>query len=341
MHDRIGRWLLQERLGSGTYGTTWRAVDEDGRAAALKVLPEPPGDELRALSSVCHPAVVTLLDGGGAPVPYLAMELARGRSLTDILRWQQPTEHQAAEVIAVLADALATVHHAGVVHGDVKPDNIIVETLDPARVWLVDFGLALRGEGGTALYAAPELLRGRGGAATLPGGPRAHPRRPVGARHPCADAGRGARPSPLRLGGGGHHCVPRHFPPGARRGAAPTAGADGPRAHPGGRGDGRDLVGAWGGHLGAGAGGSGTYPRPGSDPHRAASAGARVGAHGSGGAPVGGGGAGPRLVAARWPALPPPRRRGPGGAGEEGRGRPEHASPGGPDRPRRRLRRAG
>ncbi|MBW1879437.1 MAG: hypothetical protein JRJ84_13825, partial [Deltaproteobacteria bacterium] len=52
VHDRIGRWLLQERLGSGTYGTTWRAVDEDGRAAALKVLPEPPGDELRALSSV-------------------------------------------------------------------------------------------------------------------------------------------------------------------------------------------------------------------------------------------------------------------------------------------------
>jgi tetratricopeptide (TPR) repeat protein len=138
-------------------------VDQDGRTVALKVLPKAPGNELRALATVCHPAVVGVIDGGGTPVPFLAMELARGRALSDVLARSQATERQAVEVVAVLADALATVHHAGIVHGDVKPENVMVESLDPARVMLVDFGLAMRDRGGTALYAAPELLRGATG----------------------------------------------------------------------------------------------------------------------------------------------------------------------------------
>ena len=86
--SRIGRWSLVERLGRGAFGTTWRAHDDDGRTAALKVLGAPPGDELRALARICHPAVAGVLDAGGEPVPWLAMELAPGRPLSELLREQ-------------------------------------------------------------------------------------------------------------------------------------------------------------------------------------------------------------------------------------------------------------
>ncbi len=159
--QRVGRWRLLEALGTGGFGTTWRGRDEDGREGAVKLLSAPPGDELRNLADVCHPAVPGVLDGGGGTQPFLVMELARGSSLTAWLRAGPAASEVVARVGAVLADALAAIHHAGVLHGDVKPDNIVVADLEQPVLHLVDFGLAGAGSGGTLQYAAPERLGGR------------------------------------------------------------------------------------------------------------------------------------------------------------------------------------
>lgn len=159
--QRVGRWRLEQLLGRGGYGSTWRATGEDGRPGALKVLREPPGDELRALARVCHPAVVAVLDAGGEPVPYVVMELARGRSLGLMLRAGPAPVERAQTITAVLVDALAAVHGAGLTHGDVKPDNVIVSAGADGRIWLVDFGLAGQAHGGSLPYAAPEQTSGQ------------------------------------------------------------------------------------------------------------------------------------------------------------------------------------
>jgi len=157
--DRVGRWQLRRCLGEGEFGATWLARDASGHQAAVKLLAEPPGDELRALARVVHPVVVQVLGGGGTPVPHLVMEFARGRPLTAWLRKPAPPS-TATRITAFLADALATMHQADVVHGDIKPDNVMVESIRPTRLKIVDFGLANQRHGGTLNYAAPERTRG-------------------------------------------------------------------------------------------------------------------------------------------------------------------------------------
>ena len=154
--DRIGRWTLIRRLGEGAFGETWAAQDPDGRIGALKKLPEVPGEELRALELVCHPAVVGVLDSGLSP-PFLVMELAPGQTLEARLRAGPLPEEEVLRIGATLADALATLHAAGVIHGDIKPANVMS---DGERLCLVDFGAA-NSMGGAARYAAPERLVGR------------------------------------------------------------------------------------------------------------------------------------------------------------------------------------
>lgn len=149
----VGPWRLVVRLGAGAFGSVWRAVDDAGRIGVVKLLPEPPGQEVRALSRVHHPAVVGLIDAGGTP-PYLVMTLAPGIPLGDTLT--RLTEVRRLEIVATLADALAACHVARVTHGDVKPENVMVAE---DRVTLVDFGLSDR-QGGTPQYAAPEVLDG-------------------------------------------------------------------------------------------------------------------------------------------------------------------------------------
>lgn len=162
----IGRWRLESPLGRGAFGNTWRAVASDGRVAALKVLREPPGDELRALARVCHPAVVSVLEGGGHPLPFVVMELARGRPLSQLLRGRPAPIERTLAVGAALADALAAVHHAGLTHGDVKPENVIIGAGPAGAVTLVDFGLAGASQGGSLAYAAPERTAGGPTSAT-------------------------------------------------------------------------------------------------------------------------------------------------------------------------------
>jgi len=158
----VGRWKLDRTLGQGEFGATYRARAGNGARAAIKLLATPPGDELRALTRVVHPCVIGVLGGGGDP-PHLVMEYAPGRPLTTWLRKRPAPEKTAVRVAAYLADALAAIHQAGVVHGDIKPDNVIVQDMRGPRLKIVDFGMAGERSGGTLDYAAPEKLRGSPG----------------------------------------------------------------------------------------------------------------------------------------------------------------------------------
>ncbi|MCB9741934.1 MAG: serine/threonine protein kinase [Alphaproteobacteria bacterium] len=159
-------------LGRGGMGVVYEAQQEvPRRRVALKTLPplrETPElvahlrRELEALARVRHPgvpAVYQLLEHDGLPV--LAMELVRGRPLAETALGASPEERLRA-LIAV-TEVLAAAHALGVVHRDVKPDNVLVD--EQGQVKVLDFGIAAtEGEvlapAGTPTWCAPEQLRG-------------------------------------------------------------------------------------------------------------------------------------------------------------------------------------
>ena len=185
--QRIGNFLLKRELGRGGMGTVFLAIQEGlEREVALKLLTAPSmlaGDEaarrvrrrfLREAalcSRLSHPNIVTLFDYGCEDdVPFLAMELLRGRSLEAILK-EAPVQPVPfiVEVAQALASALEHYLPLGIVHRDLKPANVMVEP--SGRIVLTDFGLAravdstqLTAAGaavGTPYYVAPEVVRGQ------------------------------------------------------------------------------------------------------------------------------------------------------------------------------------
>ena len=183
--DTVGRFVIGDVIGSGAMGRVYSAWEPElDRRVAIKMLIEDGGAardrlvrEAQAMARLNHPNVVTVHEVGTTEAGvFVAMELIEG----DTLRaWTQPRRPW-REVVRVLVDilgGLAAVHVAGVVHRDIKPDNMIVG--GDGRVRLGDFGLARSGEvpaatglavgtdttvAGTPAYMAPEVLRG--GAAT-------------------------------------------------------------------------------------------------------------------------------------------------------------------------------
>jgi len=154
----IAHYRIVEEIGAGGMGKVYKAVDTKlDRNVALKVLrPELLRNrdkvrrfrqEARAVSSLNHPAIVTLFDVGevsrgddsGESIDFIVMEYVAGQSLGEKLRQRLPLNKR-LDLVAKIADGMATAHAAGVIHRDLKPDNIIVTPDGHPKI--VDFGLA-------------------------------------------------------------------------------------------------------------------------------------------------------------------------------------------------------
>ncbi len=178
MERFAGRYSLLRRLGRGGMGSVWLALDHTTRSeCALKRLEThlPPSErqslrrEFEVLARLRHPSVVSVLELGFTPdgAPYYTMEVVPGTAADEALA---AGDHAAFHACAAeLAHALEVLHAAGVVHGDVKPSNVLVvrgRDQGFAGVKLVDLGLAaLLGRDpqhrrGTLGYAAPEVFAG-------------------------------------------------------------------------------------------------------------------------------------------------------------------------------------
>jgi tRNA A-37 threonylcarbamoyl transferase component Bud32 len=141
------RYRLAERLGAGGMGEVYRAHDVVlRRDVAAKVLRVPDAmrarDEARAVAAVQHPHVVTVHDAFvDDDVAYITMELVEGGKLAGAGLSRRAT----TEAFLGLADGLAALHAAGIVHGDIKPDNLLWDAA-ARRAKLGDFGLARAGQ---------------------------------------------------------------------------------------------------------------------------------------------------------------------------------------------------
>ena len=149
---KLGPYEIQALLGAGGMGEVYRARDlRLGREVAIKVLPASlsadPGrlqrfeQEARSASALNHPSIVVVYDVGthdGAP--YLVTELLEGETLRARLRDATLPPRRALEYAIQLGQGLAAAHEKGVIHRDLKPDNIFL--CRDGRCKILDFGLA-------------------------------------------------------------------------------------------------------------------------------------------------------------------------------------------------------
>lgn len=169
------RFTLDKELGRGGMGAVYRATDQVlQRTVAIKILKEHTGDEVgrrirleaQILARLVHDNIVRLYDFGEAEgMYYFVMEEVDGPSFSR--RWKQISLAERLRVIARVADALDYAHHQGVIHRDVKPANVLLTSLDSAK--LSDFGLSLIASEaqvsgaikGTPHYMSPEQAKGK------------------------------------------------------------------------------------------------------------------------------------------------------------------------------------
>jgi alkyl hydroperoxide reductase subunit AhpC/predicted Ser/Thr protein kinase len=182
----VSHFRIVRKLGSGTFAAVFLALDETlKRPVALKVLRPRPGgrprsllDEARASAALNHPNLCTVYEvDEGEGLPIIAMEYIDGPRLDQLIASASLTVERAVGIARQVASGMASAHEAGVVHGDLKPQNILVDGTGQARI--VDFGLAHRvgpavdptetadhddlssaGITGTPGYMAPEQTRG-------------------------------------------------------------------------------------------------------------------------------------------------------------------------------------
>jgi len=183
-HDYVGHYQLVEKLGSGGMGVVYKARNlVTGATVALKLLRAELSEkkrsrrrflrEARLGKSIRHPNIVRILDyGEQAGRLYLAMEFVDGKTLT---LWTRKAGGLSAQTVLEigrhLLSALVAVHEVGIVHRDVKSDNVMVISAKGNSIKLMDFGLAVGKDVsrmtragsllGTVAYMSPEQARGK------------------------------------------------------------------------------------------------------------------------------------------------------------------------------------
>ena len=188
--QQFGKYRILEELGAGGFATVYKAVDTTlDREVALKILhPHNVSDETivarfrreaEACSKLRDPHTVTTYDFDETPdgILYLAMELLRGRSLHNVQKTDGLLPHaRVLKILDQVAASLTEAHQNGIVHRDMKPENVIIETrAGEDHVKVLDFGIAkvmsdertvpaLTAVGqtlGTLEFMSPEQLRGQ------------------------------------------------------------------------------------------------------------------------------------------------------------------------------------
>jgi eukaryotic-like serine/threonine-protein kinase len=179
--ERIGRYRVERVLGQGGFGIVYLAHDDQlQRCVAIKVphrhLVARPEDaqvyltEARTLAHLEHPNIVPVFDvGSNTDYPiFIVSKYIEGTTLAKRLKGNRPSLSEAVELVAMVAETLHYAHGQGLVHRDIKPGNILLEST--GKPFLTDFGLALReqdiGRGpryvGTLPYMSPEQAQGEG-----------------------------------------------------------------------------------------------------------------------------------------------------------------------------------
>ena len=177
----IGRYRVEKLLGKGGFGRVFLAQDDQlGRPVAVKVpyarivsntnRAEAYLAEARMVANLDHPHIVPVYDVGSTDeFPcYMVCKYIEGSDLATKLKRSRLTYNEATDLVATVAEALHYAHAQGVVHRDVKPGNILIDT--DGTPFVLDFGLALRdgsyGQGpryaGTPAYMSPEQALGEG-----------------------------------------------------------------------------------------------------------------------------------------------------------------------------------
>src|SRR5215813_2625801 len=149
---KLGRYEIRSKIGEGGMGEVYRARDEKlNRDVAIKVLPAELSEnddrlhrfeqEAQAAGALNHPNVLAVYDVGvHERSPYVVSELLEGETLRDFLDQRRLPARKSIDYAIQLASGLAAAHEKGIIHRDIKPDNIFI-TKDE-RVKILDFGLA-------------------------------------------------------------------------------------------------------------------------------------------------------------------------------------------------------
>ena len=149
--QQLGAYKLIEKIGAGGMGEVWKAEDiRLGRVVAIKILPQAVAAdteaiarmrrEARTAAQLYHANIATIHSFEEAEGRvFIAMEYVAGEPLTEMIRRHSLTEADVCRIGRGVADALAEAHEKGIVHRDIKPDNIIV---NGNRVKVLDFGIA-------------------------------------------------------------------------------------------------------------------------------------------------------------------------------------------------------
>jgi predicted Ser/Thr protein kinase len=176
----IGRYEIKKELGRGGMATVYHAFDTSfNREVAIKILPreflhnpqflDRFQREVKTIAQLEHPAIVPVYDvGEHEGIPYFVMRYMPGGSLSDMIKKGRFSPEDTARIVERLASALSYAHRKGVIHRDLKPDNILFN--EDAYPFISDFGIAkiseaqtnLTGSGiiGTPAYMSPEQATG-------------------------------------------------------------------------------------------------------------------------------------------------------------------------------------